>query len=405
MICKSNTKSVSLLNAVLCFCVLAVLTPGCSESKFGANGARKGTDEATPVGRLGIPGTETVNITEPFPVKKGDIELEFDPGNDENEAGEKVKRPLTIYFALDVTGSMDSIIGAIKTNINQFVTQLQSKDFDPMVGIVTFTDSVDRSLPLTKDISSFQSFVGTLKAFGGDDAQEASLAAVEEILRRLDTEEKRPNAVSAILAITDNPGHRGGASVGGVRSNCGIDETSAAFNAIPKDRQKSIRLYHSMAPNNWPRVFACGGFNSGQDQYNKILTEIFPEVPQADRGAALSWPFTGDTLLTDFVSKLEEIKPDRKLICLAKSATLSISDKQYSSWTDLADTYKNFTAGETLKLNDVIKKADLEKVQKEGGKLRVKRCCILREDADAGKFNSCVKEPEQVVEFKVKIKA
>lgn|GEM_PF-7131047 len=388
---------------------LLLALSGCAESKFGANGAKKGTDDATanPKGTLAIPGAETVNIAEPFEVKNGDLELEFDPGNDDREVGEKKKRPLTIYFALDVTGSMDAIIEAIKTNINQFVTQLQSKDFDPMVGIVTFTDTVDRALPLTKDISSFQTFVGGLRAQGGGDAQEASLAAVEDILKRLETEETRDNAVRTILAITDNPGHRGGPAMGhGVRDNCGIAETAAAFNNISKDRHSYFRLYHSMAPSNWPRVHPCGGFGSGQDQYNQILTNIFPDVPQGDRGAALTWPFTGDTLLTDFVSKLEEIKPDRNLVCLARSANLFIDDKVYSKWaaSDLAETYKSFSAGKTLKFDQMIKKADLAKIESEGGKLKVKRCCLDRTEAEAGNFETCVKEPEQIVEFRVKIK-
>lgn len=395
------------LSQPLALAALLVLN-GCAESKFGANGAKKGNDDATPKGTLVIPGAETVNIAEPFVVKNGDLELEFDPGNDDRETGEKRKRPLTIYFALDVTGSMDAIIEAIKTNINQFVTQLQSKDFDPMVGIVTFTDTVDKALPLTKDISSFQSFVGGLRAMGGGDAQEASLAAVEDIIKRLETEETRENAVRTILTITDNPGHRGGPSMvhGAARDNCGIAETAAAFNGISKDRHSYYRLYHSMAPSNWPRVQACGGFSSGQDQYNQLLTNIFPDVPQADRGAALSWPFTGDTLLTDFVAKLEEIKPDRNLVCLARSANLIIDDKVYSKWaaSDLAETYKSFSSGKTLKFDQIIKKADLAKVQSEGGKLKVKRCCLVRTDAEAGNFETCVKEPEQIVEFRVKIK-
>jgi len=395
--------------ATLFFAVAASLvgTSGCAESKFGASNAKKGGADVNPKGKIVIPGAETVEITTPFLVPHGDLELEFDPGNDDRETGEKIKRPLTVYFALDVTGSMDAIIDAIKTNINQFVTQLQAKDFDPMVGIVTFTDNVSGSLPLTKDIAAFQAFVGGLRAAGGGDAQEASLAAVEEVLKRLEAEETRDNAVRTILAITDNPGHRGGVPTGReARSNCGIAETTAAFNGIPKDRQSFYRLYYSMASASWSRVHACGGFSSAEEQFNKLITDIFPEVPQKDRGAALSWPFTGDTLLTDFVSKLEEIKPDRNLVCLAKSARLIIDDQVYSKWEggDLAETYKTYNSSATLKFDQVIKKSDLDKVASEGGKLKVKRCCVLRSEAESGNFETCVKEPEQVVEFRIKIK-
>lgn len=384
--------------------LVAVLTSiSCAESKFGA-APKKSSQDAVPLGKIMIPGPETREISDPFSIKNGDLEIEFDPGNNETESGERIKRPLTIYFALDVTGSMDAIIEAIKTNIQQFVSQLESKNFEPMIGIVTFTDNVDASFALSSDVSAFKNFVSQLKAGGGGDAQEASLAAVEEILRKIESEDSRPNSVKAILAISDNPGHRGGAKTGVSRDNCGITETVAAFNGIQKDKQSFYRLYHSMGPANWPRVYPCGGFASGQDQYNQVISSIFPEVPQADRGAGLSWPFTGDTLLNDFVGKLEEIKPDKDLVCLAKQAKLTIDDKIYSEWKagDLAETHKLYAAGETLKLDKIIKKEDTQKIQSEGAKLKVNRCCVLKSDAEAGRFESCAKEYEQVVTFRVK---
>ena len=84
-----------------------------------------------------------------------------------------------------------------------------------------------------------------------------------------------------------------------------------------------------------------------------------------------------------------------------------IDGKEYTSWSggDLATTYKSFAAGTQLKLDQVIKKTDMAKVQSEGGKLKVKRCCVLKSDAESGTFEKCVKEPEQVVDFRVKIQS
>lgn len=392
------------------FMILQALVAGCSEGQFSAGTARA----SFPLQKIIIDGSESKSIPTPFTVKDGELEVFFEPGNRVTEADDKIKRPLTVYFAIDTTGSMQSIINAIKNNIKEFVSQIKSKGYEPNIGAVTFRDIISGSFSLSDDVARFTTFIGSLSANGGGDANEGSLVAVEEAVRRISSEDQRANSLKTILAITDNPGHRGGSlPANSSRNNCGINETVRALNALPKESQQDYRLYHSMAPANWiapgeksSQVRGCGGFQSGKDQFNEILSRLFPDLPRNARGAELGWPFTGETLLNEFVGKLDEIKPGRELVCLAKSAKLEVNDEVVSTWTGstLSETYRIFTSQKPVRLSNIIKNEYVQVIQKDGGKLKVQRCCLLRGEADAGKLETCVSEKEQIVDFKVNIK-
>lgn len=375
---------------------IAIFLSACGEGKFAAGSARS----STPIQKITIDGSQTKEIPTPFNIKNGELEIYFDPGSRSSEADSTTKRPLTVYFAIDVTGSMQPVIDVIKSNINQFVSELQAKGYEPIIGAVTFRDSIAETFALSDSIPMFSSFIGRLRAMGGGGANEASLAAVEEIVRRMGSEDKRPNSLKTILVITDNPGHRG------QENNCQSRETVVALNSISKESQRNYRLYHAMAPAGTRGVLACGGFPSGRDQFNDILNQIFPEVPREQRGSELGWPFTGDTLLNDFVGKLEEVKPGRDLVCIAQSAKLEVNGKIVSSWqgAKLSETYRNFTSGKPLKLANIVKNENVHEIEKNGGKLNVKRCCILKNEADAGTFGACASESNQIVDFKVTVK-
>lgn len=382
---------------------IALFLSGCGEGKFAAGSARS----SIPIQKITIDGSQTKEIPTPFDIKNGELEIYFDPGSRSSEADSTTKRPLTVYFAIDVTASMTPVINAIKNGINQFVITLKTKGYEPAIGAVAFRDNIMETFALSDDIPNFSSFVSRLTAVGGGDYSEASLAAVEEITRRIITEDTRANSLKAILAISDNPGHRGGElEIKRPRTNCGVTETVAALNAIPKENQRNYRLYHSMAPAGGVGVGACGGFNSGKEQFNTILKQIFPGTSLDQRGSELNWPFTGDTLLNDFVGKLEEVKPGRDLVCIAQSAKLEVNGKVVSSWQSpkLSETYRNFTSGKPLKLANIVKNEKVHEIEKNGGKLNVKRCCILKSEADAGTFGACASESDQVVDFKVTIK-
>ena len=385
------------------FIAAGMMIASCGEGKFAGGSARS----TTPIQKITIDGSDTKEIPTPFNIKNGELEIYFDPGNRSSEADSATKRPLTVYFAIDVTGSMTPVINAIKNNINQFVVTLTTKGYEPAIGAVAFRDNISETFSLSDNIPMFSAFISRLTATGGGDYSEASLAAVEEITRRINSEDKRANSLKTILAITDNPGHRGGEIENlRPRTNCGVAETVMALNSMPKENQRNYRLYHSMAPAGSVGIATCGGFRSGREQFNTILNQIFPEVPIEQRGSELNWPFTGETLLNDFVGKLEEIKPGRELVCLAQSAKLEVNGKIISNWQGpkFTDTYRSFTGGKALKLANIVKNEGVHEIEKDGGKLKVKRCCFLKSEADAGNFGACASEVEQVVDFKVTVK-
>jgi VWFA-related protein len=116
-------------------------------------------------------------------------------------------RPVDIVFVFDVTGSMQDKIDGVKATCVRFADQLNSSGRDYRLGLVTFLDRVDatyaRDGSLTADVQEFKSWVGGLRADGGDDGPELSLDA----LLRAAKMKFRGNSQRILLLITDAPPH------------------------------------------------------------------------------------------------------------------------------------------------------------------------------------------------------
>lgn len=110
-----------------------------------------------------------------------------------------------VVFALDVTGSMSGEIAAVRDNIHAFTNELTEKGISFRLGLVTFYDTIGDVLPLTPDVSVFQSWVAKQVASGGGDAPENSL----EALRQATLMDFRPQAHRLIVWITDEDYHEG----------------------------------------------------------------------------------------------------------------------------------------------------------------------------------------------------
>ncbi len=80
-----------------------------------------------------------------------------------------------IVFVLDVTGSMSSIIDAVKNNIVEFADSLEQRGIDYRLGMVTFLDVVENTYAFTGDVQTFKSYVAAQYAHGGGDGPENSL--------------------------------------------------------------------------------------------------------------------------------------------------------------------------------------------------------------------------------------
>ena len=175
--------------------------------------------------------------------------IAFSPGIFDQIAGGKTERPVSIVFALDVTGSMSRQIDTVKTGVQEFVTQLSTRGFRPKIGVIPFRDKVPEGsalgdvpegrLELTDKIEEVKRFVGTLKASGGGDANEAALGAVRSGMNALRTGDQRPDAIKIIMLVTDQPGHSGA-----LTTDCAIDSLVNQFKGLTASEQMNFKLFY-----------------------------------------------------------------------------------------------------------------------------------------------------------------
>jgi hypothetical protein len=307
---------------------------------------------------------------------------------------------------------MGGNIDTIKKGIQSFVAKLVAKKFDVKTGFITFRDNVEEPSSLM-DAAGLSSSLSSpsIVAQGGVGANEAALPAFQRALDYV-VAKGAPDAIKAILTITDNPSHNANvADDRKITPDCSIERTVNAVNALPADQKNLVKIFHSVSPieENEGRtngVAACSGFKSAIEQWTAILNKSLPEIPMDKRGGALKYPFQGDVLEKDFVSLLEKTSPGADLICLVNHADLLINGNLIDStkYDDLATLYKNHMNQTPFVWKNAIPESRLsELADNKKNQLQLKSCCLLKKSADAGQFGKCEEEKSITVNFKVNV--
>ena len=151
-----------------------------------------------------------------------------------------MKVPVDFMFLIDITGSMQPLIDGVKKNISKFTTSLVKKRIDYQIGLILFSDIIDREFSLTNNVMEFLDWINPVKAFGGGDEKENALDA----LLRASRVNYRDAANRVVVLITDAPYHQFGES--------GDGKTNYTTNNIIKVLlDKDIRCF-TIVPNNLP---------------------------------------------------------------------------------------------------------------------------------------------------------
>lgn len=405
----------------LSICLALSTTIGCSASNLGggssslAGGSRStpseigGNNGKKPASIIDIGGLKeatkeggVITVESPFDVgENGSIELNLEGGFFDRSKDEKLMRPLVVYFVLDVTGSMAAVLGAIRNGIQSFSEKLIAKKFDVKFGFLTFDDVVSSPSALS-DASILSTGLGSttnIAAGAGGDANEAALLgfknALDFVLLNSDKD-----AVKALLTITDNPAHIGTP----VPRDCAVTPVVNAVNAIPKDQQELVKVFHSVAQT---AGTSCGGFGSARQQWDAILAGILPTLPEASRGGALPFPFNGDVLVNDFVTSLEKTAPGAELACLVKKVDL-MTDEDVFDTLDLEnfeDSYQKLKNGTPITWTDAVPHDKTQEfLEAKSNSARLTLCCVTKTNAESGKFDTCVEEKAVQVNFTLKSK-
>lgn len=114
--------------------------------------------------------------------------------------------PVDFVFIIDVTGSMQKHIDAVKNYISNFATNLIRRGIDYRLGLILFSDYVEKTYQLTDNVVTFLTWLNPVRASGGGDEKENAL----EALRELRNIQFRPAANRVGILITDAPYHQVG---------------------------------------------------------------------------------------------------------------------------------------------------------------------------------------------------
>lgn len=146
------------------------------------------------------------------------------------------KIPVDFVFLIDKTGSMQAYIDAVRNNIVSFAQKLVKRGIDYRLGLVLFSDEVEKVYQPTSNVYDFLNWISGVKAYGGGDEKENALEALAATSKM----KFRNEANKVDILITDAPFHQRGENGEGL--------TNYDFNSAVSLMQKNQIRVFSIAP-------------------------------------------------------------------------------------------------------------------------------------------------------------
>jgi len=190
--------------------------------------------------------------------------------------------PVDFIFLIDVTGTMQSYINGVKNNVENFVSSLRNRGIEYRIGLVLFSDVIERTYQPTSNVKEFLGWLSKVYASGGFDEKENALEAIREGCRM----EFTPAANKVAVMITDAPYHQFGEKGNG-RTYMTTESTILML------RENGIRLfaiappqipeYHTIADATRGAVFNIKeSFANILDNYSTQLTNLYAVTYRTD---------------------------------------------------------------------------------------------------------------------------
>jgi hypothetical protein len=191
------------------------------------------------------------------------------------------KRKIDIYFLADTTGSMTSILNAVKAGANNILNQLKLLPHDMAFGVGNYRDFTDpaphpfqHQLNPTTNTVPVAAAINTWTAAGGGDLPEAQLFALKSLAQPpLGTIGWRPDSKRIIVWFGDAPGHdpSGGATLASVIAGLTTEKISVIAISVSSDQLNATGQASAIAS------ATAGSFQSGINAgtiVNTIITMI-----------------------------------------------------------------------------------------------------------------------------------
>jgi outer membrane protein OmpA-like peptidoglycan-associated protein len=190
--------------------------------------------------------------------------------------------PVDFIFLIDVTGTMQSYINGVKNNVENFVTALRNRGIEYRIGLVLFSDVIERTYQPTSNVKEFLGWLSKVYASGGFDEKENALESIREACRM----EFTPAANKVAVLITDAPYHQFGEKGNG-RTYMTTESTISML------KENGIRLfaiappqipeYHTIADATRGAVFNIKeSFANILDNYSTQLTNLYAVTYRTD---------------------------------------------------------------------------------------------------------------------------
>lgn len=116
----------------------------------------------------------------------------------------KQRVPVDFVFIIDITGSMQKYIDATKNYITTFTRSLKQRGIDYRIGLILFSDIVEKIYDPTDNVMTFLRWLAPIKSYGGGDEKENALEALAAAAKI----KYRPAANKVVVIITDAPYHQ-----------------------------------------------------------------------------------------------------------------------------------------------------------------------------------------------------
>ena len=409
--------------------LLLVLAVGCNNSDFSGNNKSKkkqpppkpsdhvitvmGVDEVSDGGKKTISTIDNVRLI----IQAGD--------SNQINNDTTTKQPVDLYFVIDSTASMTEEIQSVKTGVSQMVSQLKAENIDLQVGFVGFIDSEQsveqRLFRLSDDIPGFQEAVNRLQPTSNQDYPEAGLFAARRAINLFrQPGAGRPEAIKAILMITDVIGHNGATTEGPQTRDCNVNPLVTDINnyATALGNQNQVKFFYvvpdkaNAGSNDQGATIDCSGETGSFniiDQMRSVVSSILPTIPEAQRGGPLvdnsgriAWPLTSNNMTGTLVPMLKETVNQSNATgsCLAETAELKEAGRTLYTWKadSLATVGSQRNSNNQLQLDDVFKNADLTEGTHQLD-LAVTRCCVALDQLSSNP--QCTRRYTQTIRYEI----
>lgn len=179
-------------------------------------------------------------------------------------------------FVIDVTGSMQSYINGVRNNISNFTASLVRRGIDYQLGLVLFSDVIEKTYQPTGNVVDFMQWLSTVRASGGLDEKENALEALAEAARL----KYRPAANRVVVLITDAPfhqkGEQGGNGITGLTTKTAIElllnKDVRVFGIVPE----KLEEYQKITQKTHGAVFELQqSFANILDNFSNQLTNLY----------------------------------------------------------------------------------------------------------------------------------